>query len=185
MSEIFQVLRMLSIIMSKPSIATIDQAMFTRGVYITEYKLLIVLDQTDVLDNEIVLNRNSHIYGSCRLAAYLYLYIALRELPVAAAINRTLVKRLKSILEGVKGDLLVLWKEDQHLLLWILFMGSIASWNTPDRGYFVGVMRRLVKEMGVETLERFTGVLKEVLWLREFDNKRCTSSSTWEEIMCL
>src|SRR4051812_47276160 len=84
MTQIFQALRLLSIIMAKPFIAPRLQAIFTRGLYICEYKLLVVLDQTDPRDDDIVLDRNSHIYGSTRLAAYLYLYMMLRELPQTA-----------------------------------------------------------------------------------------------------
>jgi hypothetical protein len=167
MAVIFQALRLLSYFMSKPSINPEDQMIFTRGLYITEYKLLVVLDQNSE-DDLIPLDRNSHIYGSTRLAAYLYLYMALRELPRTTTINYTLARRLKGLLEGNNADLLVVWKDDLHLLLWILFIGSAATLGSDERAYFIGVLRRLISLMRLDTLDRFKGALKEVLWLDDF-----------------
>ena len=116
MTLIFQVLRLLSSFMAHPSINPEDQKIFNRGLYITEYSLLIILDQ-DSDEDYAPLKRNSHIYGSTRLAAYLYLYMVLREIPTTTMINYTLAKRLKGILERKYTNLLMVWREDLHLLL--------------------------------------------------------------------
>ena len=182
MTVIFQALRLLSHFMAQPSISPHDQTMFTRGLYITEYKLLVLLDQKpeDSEDDFISLDRNSHIYGSTRLAAYLYLYIALRELPRTTMINYTLARRLKGVLEGTNADLLVVWKEDLYLLLWILFIGGAATHGTDERSYFVGILKRAIERMGIDSLERFSGAIKEVLWLGEFCKQEAVT--LWREV---
>jgi hypothetical protein len=164
--------------MSRPSINPEDQLMFTRGLYITEYKLLIVLDQNSE-DDFIPLDRNSHLYGSTRLAAYLYLYMALRELPRTTMINYTLARRLKGVLERNSADLLVVWKDDLHLLLWILFIGGAATLGSEERGYFVANLGRVITRMNLDTRDTFSGALKEVLWLNDFCDQEATA--LWNE----
>ena len=178
MAVIFQALRLLSYFMSKPSISPQDQIMFSRGLYITEYKLLVILDQNSE-DDLIPLDRNSHIYGSTRLAAYLYLYMGLRELPRTTRINYTLARRLKGILEGNNADLLVVWKDDLHLLLWILFIGCTATFGTDERVYFVSHLKRIIPFMRLDTLEHFKDALKKVLWLSDFCEHE--SAALWKE----
>lgn len=182
MTEIFQALRVLSSIMSKPAVDHTLQQVFTRGVYLCEYKLLVVLDQADHRDDEFVLDRNSRIYGSTRLAAYLYLYMCLRELPRTAKICVTLATRLKSVLEGNgKTDILAVWIEDLFLLNWIAFMGALALWGSVEGDYFLGIVRRLKTSLMLENKSSFEEALKEVLWM----NDPCletASSAIWEEL---
>lgn len=166
MTEIFQTMRLLSIIMSEPSISYKIQHMFTRGLYICEYKLLVVLDQTDNTDDDFVLDRNSHIYGSTRLAAYLYLYLFLREVPWTATICNRLGKRLRRVLEGDgKADLLVVWRDDVFLLNWIATMGAAVLRESSDGKYFMGILRKLRIYLGLETELVFKQALMEVLWM--------------------
>jgi hypothetical protein len=183
MSYIFQVMRLLSLRTHTLPSEVAERGMFDRGLYISEYKLLVVLDASDDSDYGIVVpNRNSHIYGSCRLAAYLYLYIVLRELPVSAVIVQTVAQRLKGILEKASADLLILWKVDQHLFLWILYMGAVATVEAAEREFFVGVLRRLVVQMQLDTMDAFTGALKEVLWEPTFCERETTTRALWREL---
>lgn len=149
----------------------------------SEYKLLVVLDAVDDVDLDMVMpNRNSHIYGSCRLAAYLYLYIILRELPTSATMVQMVLRRLKGILESASADLLILWSEDQHLFLWILYMGAIASIDGVEREFFVEVLRRAAKHLELKTLDAFTNALKEVLWEPVFCETGPTTRRLWNEL---
>jgi hypothetical protein len=165
MTEIFQALRLLSICMTRAKLSPMMQASFTRGLYIVEYKLLVLLDQTDPRDDDIILSRSSHIYGSLRLAAYLYLYVMLRELPPTAEINYTLARRLQAVLKANKADLLVVWKDDLHLLLWITTMGSCVTLGSPEGPYFLDLLKRVRCALGLETLEMYRDSLKKVLYL--------------------
>jgi hypothetical protein len=183
MTEIFQVMRLLSLRIHALPSELPERILYDRGLYMSEYKLLVVLDASDDLDPDMVWpNRNSHIYGSCRLAAYLYLYIILRELPTSATMVQMVLKRLKAILESANADLLILWTEDQHLFLWILYMGAIASIDATEREFFVKVLRRAAKRMELETLEKFTDALKEVLWEPIFCEKRPMTRRLWDEL---
>jgi hypothetical protein len=179
-SDILQTLRLLSHLMSRPSIDAKHQVMFSRGLYLTEYKLLVMLDQK-AEDELIPMNRNSHVYGSVRLAAYLYLYMALRELPRSTMINYTLARRLKGILERSNADLVLVWRDDLHLLLWILFIGAVATFGTEERGFFVSYLSRMQHHMGLVSLEGFQAALKEVLWLRDFSDME--SIIVWREMV--
>lgn len=95
-------------------------------------------------------------------------------------INYTLARRLKGILEGNNADLLVVWKDDLHLLLWISFIGGAATLGTDERSYFVGILKMLISRMKLDTLERFGGALKEVLWLNEFCDQE--AAALWKEM---
>lgn len=83
-------------------------------------------------------------------------------------INYTLARRLKGVLERNNAELLVIWKDDLHLLLWILFIGGAATLGTDERVYFVGHLKRTISYMGLDTLESFGAALTEVLWLKDF-----------------
>jgi Fungal specific transcription factor domain len=183
MTDIFQVMRLLSLRIHNLPSELSKRILYDRGLYMSEYKLLVVLDSSDDVDDGMATpNRNSHIYGSCRLAAYLYLYIVLRELPISAVIVQTVLKRLKGILESANADLLILWTEDQHLFLWILYMGAVASIEAVEREFFVKVLRRLVGHMGLMTIEGFTAALKEVLWEPGFCERGPTTGCLWAEL---
>ena len=180
---IFQVLRLLSIRIHSLPRDVYGRMVYDRGLYMSEYKLLTVLDSLDALDDGIAMpSRNSRIYGSCRLAAYLYLYLVLRELPTSAVIVQTILKRLEGILEKAKGDILTMWREDQHLFLWILYMGAIASIGSSERGFFVQILRRMIMQMGLHTMEAFTGALKEVLWEPGFCEGGSITRRLWAEL---
>lgn len=183
MAVIFQVLRLLSLRIHSLPKDVYTRMAYDRGLYMSEYKLLIVLDSPDGVDDGMAMpSRNSHIYGSCRLAAYLYLYLVLRELPASAVIVQTVLKRLKSILEKANADLLTMWREDQHLFLWILYMGAVASIAPEEREFFVQVLRRVTMQMGLHTMEAFTGALKEVLWEPVFCEGRAVTRCLWAEL---
>lgn len=147
------------------------QAYFTRGLYIAEYKLLVVLDQTDPRDDDILLSRTSTIYGSCRLAAYLYLYVWLREVPRTAVIVRKLATRLQIVLRGGGKDLLGVWKEDLGLLCWIAVMGLLVTVGLNNREevedgkYFIEILRKSKRPLGMEGVEDLRAILREVLWM--------------------
>jgi hypothetical protein len=57
MITIFPALRLLSFFMSKPSTTPKNQAIFTRGLCVTEYKSLVMLDQN---------SRQLRLYSSFR-----------------------------------------------------------------------------------------------------------------------
>jgi hypothetical protein len=183
MTDIFQAMRLLSLCVRSPPSDWWRRKVFDRGLYISEYKLLVVLDNQDDMGDEVVVpNRNSRIYGSCRLAAYLYLYIALRDIPQSAVTNQTIVTRLKGILESAGGCLLILWREDRELFLWILYMGAVSALETAERAFFVKVLRKLIVTMGLDTMEAFTRTLKEVLWEPGFCEQKSTTRDLWEEL---
>jgi hypothetical protein len=183
LANIFQVLRLLSIRIHSLPADVYSRMVYDRGLYMSEYKLLIVLDSPDGVDDGMAMpSRNSHIYGSCRLAAYLYLYMVLRELPASAVMLQTMLKRMKGILEKANGDLLTMWREDQHLFLWILYMGAIASIAPPERSFFVTVLKRLISKMGLYTMEAFTSALKEVLWEPVYCERSVITRCLWAEL---
>lgn len=182
MADIFQVLRLLSAVMTSQKISQEVQSMFPRALYITEYRLLILLDQTDPRDDDIILDRNSHIYGSTRLAAYLYLYFVLRELPRTAQICSTLSRRMKRILSQVNiSDLLSVWNDDLHLLQWIAFMGALSMEATMESGYWIDILRKSMVSMQLESESEFRNAIKEVLWIDDSDWDR-KLSDIWKQV---
>jgi hypothetical protein len=179
MSDLFKMLRLLSFLMLKSTISAKHQQMLTRGLYLTEYKILTVFDQYD----DVCTARRSHIYGSARLAGYIYLYLALREVPRTAEIIGKLGKRLRSILEKYKADLLVIWKEDLHLLLWVIFIGGATTSCHNDKVYFSNILKRLTKHMNLETEEDLRKSLKEVVWFEDFCERQCNLA--WQGIQTI
>jgi hypothetical protein len=60
------------------------------------------------------------------LAAHVFLYIALREVPTKSAIMKILRGRLEKVLSNIDSDLET-WKMHLPALLWVTFIGAAAA----------------------------------------------------------
>lgn len=164
----------------KPDISNLDaRTDFANCMYLAEYRLLTLFDDVPSNDASRVLRK------PWRLGVYLYLHLALRELPSTSPVEKGLSQRLKTALDegGTAEDLCKLWEGHLSLLTWILFLGAVAcEGRVEDRMFFVRRLRIVVENLGISEAGRkgFEAVLKSCLWLESF----CTphAAAVWEEV---
>ncbi|KAK2776983.1 hypothetical protein FQN53_002449 [Emmonsiellopsis sp. PD_33] len=106
------------------------------------------------------------VYETARLAALTYNIGVLFPLPPMTAPFERLVPLLKSALEQALTS--VNWAASvraTQLLLWVLVVGGIAAMGMGERGWFVGVLRRVVRQVGVVGWEGLKGWVGGIMWL--------------------
>jgi len=103
------------------------------------------------------------LYEACRLAAIIYSIIVIFPFPACTAPFPELVTLLKKELESesVRRD----WQRAGELILWILFMGGIASLGLGERRWYVEAVAGLAGRMGIINYDGAREILQNFLWL--------------------
>jgi len=150
------------------------RAEFSNCVYLAEYRLLTLFE--DVPEN----HESRIMRKPWQLGVYLYVHLALRELPGVLPVEQNLLKRLKGALEA-SSDLFGIWTGNLKLLLWIVFVGAAASADgRVERGFFVRLLGLLRVQIGIRSLVEFVDVLRSVLWFEAF--YRPHAVALWGEV---
>ena len=126
------------------------------------------------------MQRYSKTPASLRLAAHLYLYLAIRELPSTAEMHHRMARRLQdAVTEGIQAsfDLLDL---DQDLLLWIVFVGAAAFSGHSDQYWLVSELRIVCSSLQISSLDHFKERLTKILWHEKFFSQH--ASVLWAEL---
>lgn len=80
------------------------------------------------------------------------------------------------------GSLEAVWSLEYHLILvWIMFVGAIASMGQTCRLYFVESLGTICTALGISSKEDFEKALKRIVWLESF----CMShiDQVWDDII--
>lgn len=118
-----------------------------------------------------------------KIAVHLYLWLVVRELPPTSELLYTVVLRLKDSLEGqLPGWWTSNW-ERKRWLLWILYMGAVASNGRPERLWFVTELGKLCGVVGVESRDQLRVALVKVVLQEVFFEFHLIS--IWEDVTLL
>jgi hypothetical protein len=132
--EALQVLRILTVVRFADPVSVFNRMALSDAIYIIEWQLLPTQQPQNAFIN---LNFSPVIPEAFRLAAFLYIDMVLREMH---SINiGGLVRRLIDALQGAPSNSFqeLIGMPDNKLLLWILFIGGVASKKGEEREYFV------------------------------------------------
>jgi hypothetical protein len=134
--EALQVLRILTAVRFADPVSVFNRLALSDAIYILEWQLLPTYthEPNNELGKE---NSRIEIHKAFRISAFLYIDMVLREMH---SINiRGLVRILIETLQGALGDSFqeLVLRSDNELLLWIFFIGGVASKSSEERGYFV------------------------------------------------
>lgn len=136
-------------------------------IYNLEYDLL-MLNKPLPTDPEPISCIFSFEAVPLKTAAHIFLWLAIRELPPTSELLYKLVQRLQdSLMVQVPGW----WSSNEERriwLLWILFVGAIASLGRLERFWFVGELGKVCADLNIWTREALRDTLKLVLWQDEF-----------------
>ena len=101
------------------------------------------------------------IIKACRLAALLYLKSLTRGMDHLARTSKLLADKLKAASEGIVPTLIPI-----PLLLWIFYIGGVATKSTPEQTWFKQKLENLfVREPELRDVEGAKAMLEQLLWV--------------------
>jgi hypothetical protein len=118
------------------------------------------------------------LYELSRLAAIIYSLLVIFPLPPRTAPFAELALRVKAQFSA--SNMAESWGRAPELLLWIVFMGAVASVNLPERSWYVSVLDRLTRRKRITTWNDLYDVLQGFLWLGSTSNS--DGQALWKEI---
>lgn len=161
-NSIFRSLRRLSIAFCPEYDARLDGTSMSSQIYSVEYDLLTLQNiNLEALSPSEYLSSNSVLMN---IAAYIYLYLILRELPVRSKIFHTLFQRLRDSLEMQDKEWWKLTPERQRWLLWVIFMGYGAASEWDEKWLFVEKMEPLGATLKLKRKEELRSAFQGIIW---------------------
>ncbi|EXJ73806.1 uncharacterized protein A1O5_03568 [Cladophialophora psammophila CBS 110553] len=103
------------------------------------------------------------LYETCRLAGLIFSDMVILPLPHNSGVKLRLARRLRTVLEA--SSLQTSWKSAEYgnLLMWVVFMGTIAATFTKARGWYLQKLRNLIDHQQLDW-NGFRGLMKTFLW---------------------
>lgn len=98
----------------------------------------------------------------CRLAAMIYSLLVVFPLPVTTAPFAMLGRQIKEQMS--KSTVHARWSEAPQLMLWITFMGAIASIGSSERFWYISLLDRLIGRLKVGSWLEMKKLLEDFLW---------------------
>lgn len=161
-NTIFQSLRRISAALSPEYNAPLDRTEISDQIYDAEYNLLALQNKyADALDADEYLSSSSVLMN---IAAYIYLYLVLRELPIKSKLLFKLSQQLRDAVDMQDGEWWNSTPERQRWLLWVLFMGYGAASEWTEKWWFVERMEPLGAALMAWTKDELESALKGVVW---------------------
>ncbi|KAF3070019.1 hypothetical protein CFAM422_006763 [Trichoderma lentiforme] len=161
-NSIFRSLRRISAALNPEYEAPLDRAAMSHQIYGTEFNLLNLQNEfTEALNPVEYLSSSSVLMNT---AAYIYLYLILRELPTKSKLLLKLSQQLRDGLEMQDESWWNANPERQRWLLWVLFMGYGAASEWPEKWWFVEKMEPLGASLMVWTKDELESALKGIVW---------------------
>ena len=112
------------------------------------------------------------------ITCLIYIYLALREIPIEVIIYSGTVRSLKSTIHSLDPVHLPSGLET-GLFLWALIVGGAAACGRPERSWFVKFLGRLKEVMGLRSWEDAMVVLRDYPWIE--NSFAVLARAFWEE----
>jgi len=176
--DILQVLRVLTGVRFADPISVFNRLALSDAIYILEWQLLPTRDPLSAMYHASLGSESPEAF---RLAAFLYIDMVLREM---RSVNiGPLVRRLMKALKEDSGDS---WqgrkstKYDDGILLWILFIGRMASTGKEEEQYFTKEMEYICRIRHFQSLIEMEEAIDVVGPGLQSFSKQC--AVIWDEI---
>jgi hypothetical protein len=208
LDKIFNTLRHLTHILSPGRIKYADRMEASTMIYNVEYDILLhnLPDDTRLNTSPNPLNSTPNtsadpILHPLIIAAHIYLYISIREIPPTSPAISLMLSRLRYSLSNAPQkqnpssdptpwsketvDYTTLTGESTTVeyttcRLWSLFIGHLTSSQTPQRYWFTTEMHKTLDALGIDIISGLEFELKKVLWREDF--MRAGLVGVWSEM---
>jgi hypothetical protein len=114
-------------------------------------------------DNGVVTTVTYQHQHCWREAATIYLNTALRKWDTASPLVMAMVSEMIASLRA--SDLASMWASHPEILVWELFIGFCAAWDTLDRGWLLAESRYGIRLLKLEGLQELEEMLKSLLYV--------------------
>jgi hypothetical protein len=146
---------------------SLNRQLISSAIYSVEYRLFVMQQNGPTYPNMMV--NDVDLAEPLRLAAHLFLHLAIRELPAHSKTYQKMSEQLQSILPDymdleVHGAL----HSSLSLLLWILFIGGVAASDPTTRWYFIKCLTRVSRTLGLQHQDEFIHSLRQTLWAEAY-----------------
>jgi hypothetical protein len=110
------------------------------------------------------------VYEVCRIAALIFSMGVIFPLQKLCTAYNPLVKQLKLELQELMDTMDIYQPEVLDLVIWATTLGAIAAKKTPERSWFVYVLKHLTEYSGLSRWDDLKERLERILWLRNACN---------------
>jgi hypothetical protein len=182
-ATMFHRIRQLTFIRSKVhSIRELDadtQQRFTSNVLLIERQINAIVNRPGANGNAGSMPiRCMPFYSS----ALLFVYLALREVPISSSILDNFITRLRTALDILEPE--KIWRDfPPGFLLWILFMGGWAAQGHPDRPWYSYYVAWLSTRMRLGFWEQAKDLLTQYCFVDSLCEIACRM--LWDEARCV
>ncbi|KAJ5810658.1 uncharacterized protein N7503_002876 [Penicillium pulvis] len=141
----------------------LDESLLADQRNLTEYTLL------TLLPSEAIISYFSHstqatTYEACRLAGLIFGVGVIFPIPQQNSPLKGLAKKIRAAV--LQPTAVVLWSSESTRipLIWILTLGGIAAFGTPDRWFFVSSLADTVRRVNIRSWTETKLSLDKMLW---------------------
>lgn len=161
----------LSVTLSRPNIPLSQRLSFSNNLYLVEHSLH-SLPQDPY---------QSPYYEPIRIAAIVYIYLFLRQIPHTAGIYEILLRRLHTSL----GKCITKSGQLSNLcLLWVCFIGAASSKPLSERdgyrGWWIGILRNVCRTLNLTSKDDFEDYLNRVVKMGSLCRE--SSNTIWTDV---
>ena len=196
--NIFYRLHRLSLAASSHWIDRVDRLTLSNLLYETEYTILCVPDysrhfldfdpETEDESDEKQGQRKS-IAGAASVveallpATQIFVYAALREIPLNARIFNILLDRLRIAIERPRISTIESWKRQKNpnLLIWVLVVACSVTPAHEGRVTWISKLSETLKDLNISNRIELEGILKLIAWIDTYSNGDL--DDIWKEIL--
>ena len=114
---------------------------------------------------------------TCRLAALIYIKVALHTYSPLCVPICTLKNQLMNLIEQGEASCIigVGARQQPHSTTWALFVGGIVSRNKTQEEWFARRLAKGIRASGVETWAEMEARLRQICWLESLNTGTCRS----------
>jgi hypothetical protein len=164
--DTLETLRQISVAKENASELTLgERQTVSHAIYLVNHRLLTEI--SDIVSSE---SSSLALYQAFWVAAVLYLYLMIREIPRGARIFSPLTEKLRRLLkhrltgQPIEGPAL-------ELAIWIVFLGATASPAEGGDNYFIQLLAFILEHLGLQEEDELRERLKKIIWVDDICNR--------------
>lgn len=174
----------------------VDRVPLANMLYEAEYALLSMPDRSEDFlipdrarrdgrwdDSDDATANAASVVEALIAASQIFLYAALREVPVRAKVFDHLLGRLKATVDRSYVNVVEVWEAERnlHMLLWVLVVGAAVAKGWGGSSWWVEHIVEVVERLQLDGKEAFTAMLKSAAWTDVFFEP--VSEDLWNDVM--
>ncbi|KAF2101228.1 hypothetical protein NA57DRAFT_72670 [Rhizodiscina lignyota] len=177
MFNVYYSLHQVAIAYNTPWADRMDRMLMSNMLHEIDYKLLCqssrLADQN--LEAKFPSGNAVSVIEALTVAAQMFLYGALRSIPLPIKVFDLFLSRLVAALDI--QDLLGAWETQctANALLWVFFVGSIVAQGRQEMPWFIDNTLDFMRKTGISTKKEYEQALKGFAWTDDFCASPCES----------